>query len=241
MNIALIFAGGTGTRMNTRSKPKQFLELNGKAIIVHTIENFENHPEIDAICIVCIESWIDHLKDILAKNFIKKVRWIVPGGETGQDSICNGLNAIAKDCEHPENSIVLIHDGVRPLINEKLISNNIEKVRQCGSTITVTPAIETIVSTDEQNEITKITDRKQCFLARAPQSFWLKDIVEAHHKAVAEGIHDMIDSASLMKHYGHKLYTVDGPVENIKITTPMDFYLFRAIYEARENSQIFGF
>lgn len=240
MNIALIFAGGTGTRMNTKSRPKQFLELNGKAIIVHTLENFENHPEIDAICVVCIESWIDHLKDIIDRDFIKKVRWIVPGGATGQDSIRNGLEAIEKDCEHSEDCVVLIHDGVRPLINEKLITDNIAKVRACGSAITVTPAIETIVSASEQDEITKITDRKQCFLARAPQSFFLKEILDAHRKAAAEGNHDMIDSASLMKHYGHTLYTVNGPVENIKITTPMDFYLFRAIYEARENSQIFG-
>ena len=239
MNVALIFAGGTGTRMNTKSKPKQFLELNGKAIIVHTIENFENHPEIDAICVVCIEPWIGYLKDILARDFIKKVRWIVPGGETGQDSIRNGLEAIEKDCKDSD-SVVLIHDGVRPLINDKLISDNIAKVRECGSAITVTPAIETIVAMDNQDEITKITDRKQCFLARAPQSFFVKDIMEAHRKAIAEGIHDMIDSASLMQHYGHSLFTVNGPAENIKITTPMDFYLFRAIYEARENSQIFG-
>jgi len=239
MNVALIFAGGTGTRMNTKSKPKQFLELNGKAIIVHTIENFENHPEIDAICVVCIEPWIGYLKDILARDFIKKVRWIVPGGETGQDSIRNGLEAIEKDCKDSD-SVVLIHDGVRPLINDKLISDNIAKVRECGSAITVTPAIETIVAMDNQDEITKITDRKQCFLARAPQSFFVNYIMEAHRKAIAEGIHDMIDSASLMKHYGHSLFTVNGPAENIKITTPMDFYLFRAIYEARENSQIFG-
>ena len=229
MNVALIFAGGTGTRMNTKSKPKQFLELNGKAIIVHTIENFENHPEIDAICVVCIEPWIGYLKEILARDFIKKVRWIVPGGETGQDSIRNGLEAIEKDCKDSD-SVVLIHDGVRPLINDKLISDNIAKVRECGSAITVTPAIETIVTMDNQDEITKITDRKQCFLARAPQSFFVKDIMEAHRKAIAEGIHDMIDSASLMKHYGHSLFTVNGPAENIKITTPMDFYLFRAIY-----------
>ena len=133
-----------------------------------------------------------------------------------------------------------LHDGVRPLINEKLISDNIKKVREQGSAITVTPAIETIVSTDNRDEITKITDRKQCFLARAPQSFILQELVDAHHKAIAEGIHDMIDSASLMKHYGHTLFTVDGPVENIKITTPADFYTFRALYDARENQQIFG-
>lgn len=241
MNIALIFAGGTGSRMNTKSRPKQFLEMNGKAIIIHTIENFEKHPEIDAICIVCIESWINYLKEILQKSFIKKIRWIVPGGTSGQESIFNGLDTIYKACPNPEKHIVLIHDGVRPLINEKLISDNIAKVNEHGSAITVTPAIETIISAKANAEITAITDRKKCFLARAPQSFILKDIYKAHLQARDDGIHDMIDSASLMKHYGHVLYTVNGPVENIKITTPMDFYLFRAIYEARENSQIFGF
>lgn len=241
MNIALIFAGGVGSRMNSKARPKQFLELNGKPILIHTIENFETHPEIDAICVVCIESWIPYLKDLLTRNFIRKVRWIIPGGTCGQASIFNGLKTIRNDKSVPSNSIVLIHDGVRPLINAKLISDNIAMVKEKGSAITVSPAIETIVSTDEKDQIISITDRKQCFLARAPQSFLLKDIYAAHEKAIAENKFDMIDSASMMQYYGHSLYTVTGPVENIKITTPMDFYLFRAISEARENSQIFGF
>ena len=112
--------------------------------------------------------------------------------------------------------------------------------RPFGSAITVSPVIETIVTANENNQIQSVTDRKLCMHARAPQSFILKDIYTAHLKAIDENIHDMIDSASLMKYYRYKLYTVDGPVENIKITTPMDYYLFRAIYEARENSQIFG-
>ncbi len=240
MNVALIFAGGTGSRMNSKAKPKQFLELNGKAIIIHTIEWFEQHPEIDAICVVCIAEWIDYLKELLARSFIHKVKWIVPGGNCGQESIFNGIKAI-HDAGVPEDSVVLIHDGVRPLISEKLISDNIECVRKNGSAITVTPAIETIISTNCENQVENITDRKLCKLARAPQSFVLRDIYAAHQKAIADGRMDMIDSASLMKYCGHTLFTVDGPVENIKITTPMDFYLFRAIYEARENSQIFGF
>lgn len=240
MNVALIFAGGTGSRMNSKAKPKQFLELNGKAIIIHTIEWFEQHPEIDAICVVCIAEWIDYLKELLARSFIHKVKWIVPGGSCGQESIFNGIKAI-HDAGVPEDSVVLIHDGVRPLISEKLISDNIECVRKNGSAITVTPAIETIISTNCENQVENITDRKLCKLARAPQSFVLRDIYAAHQKAIADGRMDMIDSASLMKYCGHTLFTVDGPVENIKITTPMDFYLFRAIYEARENSQIFGF
>lgn len=240
MNVALIFAGGTGSRMNSKARPKQFLELNGRAIIIHTLQWFEQHPDIDAICVVCIAEWIDYLKELLSRSFIHKVKWIVPGGASGQESICNGIRAI-HDSGAPDDTVVLIHDGVRPLISEKLISDNIECVRLHGSAITVTPAIETIIGTNEENQVEHITDRKLCKLARAPQSFFLKDIYAAHMQALEAGKKDMIDSASLMKFYGFSLYTVEGPVENIKITTPMDFYLFRAIYEARENSQIFGF
>jgi 2-C-methyl-D-erythritol 4-phosphate cytidylyltransferase len=240
MNTALIFAGGSGIRMNAKAKPKQFLELNGRAIIIHTLEYFENHPEIDSICVVIIESWIDYLKELLERYSFKKVKWIVAGGTTGQESIFNGLQAIYNDNKETEDCIVLIHDGVRPLINDSLISNNIASVRKFRSAITVSPAIETIITANENNQIERVTDRKFCLHARAPQSFFLKDIYTAHKKALDENIHDMIDSASLMKYYGYKLYTVEGPVENIKITTPMDYYLFRAIYEARENSQIFG-
>ena len=239
-NVGLIFACGVGSRMNSKQRPKQFLELNGRAIIIHTLEYFERHREIDAICIVCVEDWIEHLKELLERYHIKKVKFVVPGGETGQASIYNGLKAIHDNDEY-KDSIVLIHDGVRPLISEQLITDNILCVKENGSAITVAPAIETIVSTDAKNSITKIMDRKDCKLARAPQSFFMKDIFEVHTKAIADGNTNMIDSASLMQHYGFKLTTVDGPVENIKITTPMDFYLFRAIYEIRENSQIFGF
>lgn len=238
MNVALIFAGGSGTRMNTKSKPKQFLELHGKEIIIYTLEHFERHPEIDAIAVVCIADWIDYLKSIIRKHGIDKVKWIVPGGETGQDSIFNGLEAIHKDC--PEDSVVLIHDGVRPLINRELISDNIKSVKENGSAITVTPVTETIMLTQSDNKVYKSVDRDKSCTAKAPQSFWLKDIYTAHLKAREDGIHTKIDSATMMSDYGYSLYTVAGGPENIKITTPTDFYIFRALIDAKENSQIFG-
>ena len=137
------------------------------------------------------------------------------------------------------DSVVLIHDGVRPLIDEDTISNNIESVKANGSAITVSPAIETIAVKTETGEIGEIIERSKVEMARAPQSFFLADILEAHEKAKKDGI-SFIDSASLMRHYGHKLFTVEGLPENIKITTPNDFYTFRALVDARENSQIFG-
>ena len=239
MNTALIFAGGAGRRMHSAGKPKQFLELHGKPIIIHTLEHFERHPEIDAIAVVCIAGWIDYLKDLLIRFHIKKVRWIVPGGETSQESTRAGLGILEANCD-PRDTIVLIHDGVRPLITEKVISDNIAAVRQYGNAITAAPAIETIITVDENEDVTELIDRQACRLARAPQSFYLSDIIAMHQKAMADNYDKMIDSASLMIHYGVKLHLVEGPAENIKITTPSDFYIFKAIQEARENMQILG-
>ena len=239
MNTALIFAGGAGRRMHSAGKPKQFLELHGKPIIIHTLEHFERHPEIDAIAVVCIAGWIDYLKDLLIRFHIKKVRWIVPGGETSQESTRAGLGILEANCD-PRDTVVLIHDGVRPLITEKLISDNIAAVRQYGNAITAAPAIETIITVDENEDVTELIDRQACRLARAPQSFYLSDIIAMHQKAMADNYDKMIDSASLMIHYGVKLHLVEGPAENIKITTPSDFYIFKAIQEARENMQILG-
>lgn len=237
MNNVLIFAGGAGRRMNSRSKPKQFLKLYGKEIIIHTLENFQNHPEVDNIVVVCIKGWIEYLQKLLAQYDMDKVRLIVAGGKTGQESIYNGLRALSDFA--PEDSIVLVHDGVRPFVTDTLISDCIKSVKKNGSAITVTPAIETIVELDGK-KIQTITDRSKCYLAKAPQCFYLGELLAAHEKAIKDGNTSMIDSASLMKHYGHSLYVVPGSADNIKITTPADFYTFRALYDARENQQIFG-
>jgi 2-C-methyl-D-erythritol 4-phosphate cytidylyltransferase len=239
MNIALIFAGGSGIRMNSAAKPKQFLQLYGKEIIIHTLEHFEKHPDIDAVVVVCIESWISFFRALLEKHSIGKVKWIVPGGIDGQESIYRGLSCCVQ-ADVPEDSIVLIHDGVRPLITQDLISQCIQSVVSYGSAITVTPEIETVVSLDDERKVVSIMDRSKCFHAKAPQCFRLADIWRCHQKAKQEGLFNMIDSASLMQHYGYTLYTVQGSYDNIKITTPSDFYIFRALYEARENLQIFG-
>lgn len=242
MNLGVIFAGGCGTRMNTKSKPKQFLDLNGKPIIIYTIELFDNHPQIDGVVVVCIESWIPYLKKMIRKFGITKVVRIVPGGNSGQESIYNGLCAAEEftNEKNEQNSIVLIHDGVRPLITEQTITDNIAKVKECGSCITTVPAIETVI-VDNHDGTLAIPKRSDCLMARAPQSFYLDDIIGAHRRSQAEGKTDFIDSCSLMSHYGYKLGLVQGPMENIKITTPTDYFVLRAMVEVHENQQIFGY
>ncbi|WP_370836384.1 2-C-methyl-D-erythritol 4-phosphate cytidylyltransferase [Megasphaera sp.] len=239
MNIAIIFAGGTGKRMNTKTFPKQFLEVHGKPVIIYTLEQFENHPEIDQIILVCLESWIDYARKILHKFQITKVVAIVPGGASGQESIFHGLDA-AYHQSHDKKDIVLIHDGVRPMIDQVTITKCLACVQKNGNAITTTPAIETIFVNGQNGQVGKIFNRSNCAMARAPQCFYLQDIYGAHLKARSENQNEFIDSAMLMQHYGTKLYMVDGPVENIKITTPTDFYLFRALLDAKENLQIVG-
>lgn len=238
-NIGVIFAGGVGKRMQSKELPKQFLEIYNTPIIVHTIEHFEVNDLIDDVVVVCVEDWIDYFNDLVYKYRLEKVRKVVPGGTTGQLSIYNGLVA-AKEIAGEEQAIVLIHDGVRPLINKDLLTRNIEAVKEYGSSITCSIVKETIVEIYSDGGIKTLPDRAHSRVAKAPQCFWLDDILSSHNKALESNKTDFIDSCSMMKHYGYHLHMTDGPYENIKITTPDDFYTMRAILQAKEDAQIYG-
>ncbi|MBP5368796.1 MAG: 2-C-methyl-D-erythritol 4-phosphate cytidylyltransferase [Bacteroidales bacterium] len=233
MNIAVIFAGGSGQRMNLATKPKQFLEVHGKPIIIYTLEQFQYCDQIDSIVLVSLKDWIGYCKELADCYNISKLSAIVEGGVTGQESIYHGLSK-AKELFGDDN-IVLIHDGVRPLIDTETIIRNIAMVKQKRCAITIAPAIETIFLKENDGSVGTIIDRSKCQLARAPQSFVLKDIFEAHNRAINDQI-EFIDSASMMQHYGYKLFCVEGKPDNIKITTLRDYYLFKAFLEA--NNQL---
>ncbi|MBR4235789.1 MAG: 2-C-methyl-D-erythritol 4-phosphate cytidylyltransferase [Clostridia bacterium] len=239
-NIALIFAGGTGSRLSSASVPKQFLVLSGKPVIIHTLEYFQLSPLIDRICVVCLEEKIDYLKGLLSRYDISKADMVIPGGSTGQESIFLGLRKISAETHGDTDVVVLIHDGVRPLIDAQTVEACVSCAHANGSAITVSPAIETIMTTYENGNIDAVIDRKNARLVRAPQCFYLHEIYAAHLRARAEGYTEAIDSATLMRHYGHTLHTVTGPAENIKITTASDYFMARAIMDARENSQLAG-
>lgn len=234
---SLIFAGGTGQRMNTRSKPKQFLEVYGKPIIIYTLEHFEYHPDVDAIVIVCIKEWIEELQGFLKRYGISKVKAIVPGGETGHDSIRLGLETI-QTMANPDD-IILIHDGVRPLITDELIKLNIEGVRKFGNAITAEPTRESVVQSMDGNEICNVPPRDQMYVAKAPQSFRFQDIYELYEKAKENG-HRSIDSAHLLSIYHVPMHMIKSTKHNMKITDPADFFIFRALFEAIENQQVYG-
>ena len=225
MNIGVIFAGGVGRRMNTKGKPKQFLEVHGKPIIVHTIDIFQNTEAIDAVVVVCVSDWLDYMNNLVERFNLTKVKAVVAGGETGQMSIFKGLEAAEQLAT--DDAVVLIHDGVRP-------------VKETGSAVTSVRAKETVVLVNDSSKISEVVDRTRSFIAKAPQSFYLSDILSVERDAISKGITDAIDSSTLMGMYNRELTIVEGPYENIKITTPDDFYMFKALYDARENEQIYG-
>lgn len=237
MVTALIFAGGTGQRMNTRTKPKQFLEIHEKPVIIHTLEHFEFHDEVDQIVVVCIKEYIDELKGMLKRWGITKVKIITPGGETGHDSIRLGLEAMEEISS--EDDIVLIHDGVRPLINAELISENIETVKKQGNAITCELARESQIRSYDGESIAEVPPRAQMYTAKAPQSFYYGDIFKLYEMSYEDGIRS-IDSSHLCSLYNVPMHIVKSTKNNMKITEPADFYICRALYDAKESQQVFG-
>ena len=204
--------------------------------------------QIDAIVVSCIEDWIPHMEDLKNIYNLDKIKKIVKGGSTGQLSIYNGLEA-AKEVSVEmrqgkflgnsdlNKDIVLIHDGVRPVIDSDLIVRNIENVKKYGSAITSSEAKETFVLVDDEGEVKEIPSRAHSKIAKAPQSFYLDDILEVDRQAISEGITNAIDSCTLMSMYGRGLSVVMGGYDNIKITTPDDYYMFTALYKSRLKNE----
>lgn len=234
---ALIFAGGTGQRMNTRTRPKQFLEIHGKPVIIHTIEHFEYHDDVAQIVIVCVSEYIDELKGMLKRYGITKVTIITSGGETGHDSIRLGLEAMRENTV--DDDIVLIHDGVRPLINADLIIQNIEMVKRCGNAITCELAKESQIRSYDGERIAEVPPRAEMYTAKAPQSFYFGDIFRLYERSFQDGVRS-IDSSHLCSLYDVPMHMVKSTKNNMKITEPADFYICRALYDAKESQQVFG-
>lgn len=232
--VALVFAGGVGRRMHSAAIPKQFLELYGKPVIVWTLEIFEAHPDVEGVVVACVEGWADHLRELAARFGLKKLRSVVPGGATGQLSIRNGL----KEWERlgiPRDTPVMIHDGVRPLVTADDLTRNLAAAIVHGGAVTTGPAVETVAVVGDDGLVSRLVPRETCRLARAPQTFRLGDLLAAHVVAERAGRTDTIDTLTLMRDAGYPpAATVEGAPENIKITMPQDFMLFKQIVEARE-------
>ncbi|MDO4614332.1 MAG: IspD/TarI family cytidylyltransferase [Lachnospiraceae bacterium] len=237
MNEVVIFAGGVGSRMGSRI-PKQFLEVDGVPVIIHTIRKFAEHPDIDGIVVVSNADYLNYCSAMIEKYEVPKVYDVIPGGETGQLSICRGVWYLAgRRSETPEEDLVLIHDGVRPMIDHDLISRVIACASENGNCIPCSKAIETVIRIGEDGEIREVVDRSECRSAKAPQCFHLQELACIHEEALKKGIRNSIDSATLMSSFGVRLHTVECGPENIKITTPNDFYTFEALYRGMQKEE----
>lgn len=229
MIVALIFAGGSGQRMNHPECPKQFIEVCGKPLMVHTLEVFQSHPEIDAIAVSCIAGWEDFLKSECEKWGITKLKIMVPGGSTSQESKLHGLRALRDHCS--DDDIILMHDGVRPLIDHETISRNIDSVRKYGNAVTVRQFSETGTICSDEGCIIDTLERDHLFIAKAPQSFRFKDALDAHEAAESLPASKTIDTCTIMSALGKTLHTVPSNSYNVKITFPEDILVFEALYE----------
>lgn len=239
MNIAIIFAGGSGVRMGA-GVPKQFLEINGKPIIIHTLQLFQYHKMIDKIYVSILKDYVSYMKELVEDYHLSKVVSVIPGGETAQDSIYNALKKAEE--ENPDDSVVLLHDGVRPFVSYDVIATNIEGVKKNGNAITCTACYETILLSKDGETVESVPFRKDTFAAQAPQSFVLKDIIAAHDvvRARPERYENMVDACTILKSQGLDVHMVEGNRGNIKVTTPEDVYMYRALLQYKENEQAFG-
>lgn len=242
MNIAIIFAGGIGQRLNNgeNSTPKQFLKINDKPIIIRTLELFQTHKDIDKIYISIHPDYYEYMQDLVKYYYITKTAGMVNGGKTGQESIYNALKLAQK--ENPQDSIVLIHDGVRPNITEEVITKNIECTKKNGNAITCTSCFETILISENGINPEHVPYRKDTYAAQAPQTFHLGEVIEAHEitRKTNPNYTDIVDTCTLYKTLNKKTFMVKGNRGNIKITTIEDLYILRALIRYKEDLEAFG-
>ncbi len=242
MNIAIIFAGGVGQRLNNgeNSTPKQFLKINDKPIIIRTLELFQTHKDIDKIYISIHPDYYEYMQELVKYYYITKTAGIVNGGKTGQESIYNALKLAQK--ENPQDSIVLIHDGVRPNITEEVITKNIECTKKNGNAITCTSCFETILISENGINPEHVPYRKDTYAAQAPQTFHLGEVIEAHEitRKTNPNYTDIVDTCTLYKTLDKKTFMVKGNRGNIKITTIEDLYILRALIRYKEDLEAFG-
>lgn len=242
MNIAVIFAGGIGSRMRRTGMPKQFLILGDKPVLIRTIEVFSKNKDVDGIVVVCHKDYINYLCDLIKQFSIQKIIGVVNGGRTGQESIYNGLSFLVEKTknENIENPLVLLHDGVRPFIRDELVSRCVREAKKFGNCVVAAPAIETIGEIGSEQTIKGVFKRESCLLLKAPQTFFLEDIYKCHVQAIQEGKNNFVDSAHMVVEYGGKLHFTLCEASNIKITTPIDFFTAKALVKNEEYKDIYG-
>ena len=234
MNIALIIAGGSGNRMG-QDIPKQFMYVENAPIIIHTLQCFQQHPDIAAIAVVCLNGWETVLQSYANQYTITKLKHIFPGGNSGMESIHNGIFGL-KEAGYADDDLVLIHDAVRPLLSQDIISSNIAICKAYGYAITGIKCREAILESEDGFSSSKSIPRDMLVRTQTPQTFRLKNIIEAHKEAEAKGITDSVASCTLCAELGNReMHIVPGSEKNIKVTTVEDLEILKALMHTSKD------
>ena len=241
MNYAIILAGGVGQRMRNSGMPKQFLEVHGKPIIIYTLQKFERCDDIDEVVIACNVYWMDHMKELLGRYGIKKAKRVIPGGKDRQESVKNGISAIT-ELGAGDDDIVVIHDGVRPLIETAIISENVRVANKYGNAMTVRPVIESVVITEEETaRFDNFKKRDATYSLTSPQTFKLSILRQTYDDI--ENVNQpipLLDTALAYTLLGNDIHIIKENNNNLKVTTPEDYYILKAMLELEENKFVFG-
>lgn len=236
MNIAVIIAGGVGIRTG-ESIPKQFINVLDKPIIVYTLEKFQFSSRIDAIEVVCLKGWEEVLKAYAVQYGIAKLQWIVPGGKSSQESIHKGLNYLENICSPKD--IVIIHDGIRPMVEENIINSCLDTCEQYGNGITALPVFEQIFKVYDEKSTKEFIPREELRILQTPQAYRFETINEAYKRGLYEnkGMQASAYANTLMTELGAPLYFSKGSTKNIKITTKDDIDIFKAMLQAKQKEK----
>ena len=233
MIVALLTAAGSGTRMG-QDIPKQFIHVENKPLIIHTMEAFQRHPNIDAIMVVTLPAWVEVLRAYANQFNITKLRWVVPGGETGQESIYNGLHKLCEELS--EDDVVMVHDGNRCLVSSEIISNSIATYCKYGSAVAAIPCVEAVFRSDDNGiSSNNSIKREQLFRTQTPHTYSLGKLLWAHSEAKKQGITNTAASCTLMQALGETVYFSKGSEENLKITTLDDMMIFKALLHTKKD------
>lgn len=226
-NIAIIIAGGVGSRMG-HDIPKQFIEVEGKPVLMYTLEGFQKHPMVDVIVLVCIDGWQEDVRRWCAQSGITKLRKIVTGGASGQESIRNGVFSLEGECA--QDDVVIIHDGIRPLVDAFVLTDVIEKCLRYGNAVTSLPYNEQIFVVDDEISTVKYIPRETLRRVSTPQAYLFGRLDWAYHEAFEKkiGIYGSSYTNTMMVELGERLYFAAGSDKNVKLTTPDDLEWFRA-------------
>lgn len=233
-NIALLIAGGSGNRMG-QDIPKQFMHVDGIPVIIHTLKCFQQHPDIDSIAVVCLFGWETVLRAYANQFLIDKLKWIFPGGKTGMESIHNGIYGL-KESGCDDDDLVLIHDSVRPLLSQEIISNNIATCKAYGYAITGIQCREAILESEDGFVSSTSIPRDKLIRTQTPQTFRLSNIIKVHERARELGIKDSVASCTLIAEVGGiDMHIVPGSEKNIKITTVEDLEILKSLMHTNKE------